>query len=350
MTTISSRPGTGPSEQARTPDTEPLLRVVDLKVEFPTTRGPVRAVDGVSFTVGRGECFGIVGESGSGKSVLVRTVMNLLPGTAVVGARSEILLHGRDLLTMRPEETQHLWGPKLAMIFQDPMTSLNPVRRIGAHITDPLRHHLGLGRRAARDAAADLLAQVGISDPRRRLDQYPHELSGGMRQRVMIAIALSCEPELLIADEPTTALDVTVQRQILELLRRLQRDRDMGMILISHDLGVVAGHTDRVAVMYAGRIVETAGTRPLFRDVRHRYTAALLRSTPRVELAPHTRLDAIPGRPPDMAAPPPGCRFAPRCRHVVARCHNEMPALVDVGGHQLACHNPQTVPASSGGA
>lgn len=328
-------------------ESSPLLAVRDLHTAFRTPRGLVRAVSGVSFTVEAGECLGIVGESGSGKSVLVRTIMNLLPPSAVIGAGSRIELSGRDLMSMPPDEARRLWGPEVAMIFQDPMTSLNPVRRIGPQITDPQCHHLGRSKRVAREAAADLLAKVGIADPRRRLDQYPHELSGGMRQRVMIAIALSCEPRLLIADEPTTALDVTVQRQILELLRSLQQEREMAMMLISHDLGVVAGHTDRVAVMYAGRMVESAGTRALFRDVRHRYTAALLHSTPRVELAPHTRLDAIPGRPPDLTSPAAGCRFAPRCAHSIAVCEDMVPDMVNASaGHLVACHNPVT----SGGA
>ncbi|MGW3468403.1 ABC transporter ATP-binding protein [Saccharopolyspora sp. NPDC000995] len=321
--------------------TPPLLSVRDLEIAFRTSRGAVRAVDGVSFTLDQGGCLGIVGESGSGKSVLVRAIMNLLPPKVVVAIRSRVELDGRDLLSMPADEARRLWGPEVAMIFQDPMTSLNPVRRIGAQIADPLRYHLGRSKRAAREAAADLLAAVGIADPRRRLDQYPHELSGGMRQRVMIAIALSCEPRLLIADEPTTALDVTVQRQILELLRELQQERGMAMILISHDLGVVAAHTDRIAVMYAGRMVESADTPAFFRDTRHRYAAALLSSSPRVELAPHTRLRVIPGRPPDPTTVATGCRFAPRCADSKGVCDERIPELVDVGGgHRVACHNP----------
>ncbi|MEN0140555.1 MAG: ABC transporter ATP-binding protein, partial [Rhodococcus sp. (in: high G+C Gram-positive bacteria)] len=226
----------------------PLLEVRDLTTRFDTPRGSLCAVDGVSFSVERGMSLGIVGESGSGKSVLVRTIMNLLPANASVASESHVGFDGRDIATMTPEEKQHLWGPRISMIFQDPMTALNPVRKIGAQIADPQRYHLGRTKRQARANAADLLAQVGISDPRQCLEQYPHELSGGMRQRVMIAIAISCEPDLLIADEPTTALDVTVQRQILDLLSAIQRDRQMGMLLITHDVGVVAQHTDRVAV------------------------------------------------------------------------------------------------------
>lgn len=337
---MSASPGVSATTEATVEPTPPLLAVRDLETTFRTPRGPIRAVDGVSFSLQSGECLGIVGESGSGKSVLVRTIMNLLPSSAQVAPGSRIELTGRNLLAMPPDEVRRLWGLEIAMIFQDPMTSLNPVRRIGAQIADPQRHHLGRSKRAALDCAAELLASVGIADPRTRLDQYPHQLSGGMRQRVMIAIALSCEPRVLIADEPTTALDVTVQKQILELLRNLQQDREMAMILISHDLGVVAGHTDRVAVMYAGKLVESADTRTLFRDVRHRYTDALLRSTPRIELAPHTRLDAIPGRPPDLATPGTGCRFAPRCAHAIDVCADRVPELVHAGGgHLVACHN-----------
>ncbi|MFC5950390.1 ABC transporter ATP-binding protein [Pseudonocardia lutea] len=329
------------------PTTTPLLELQQLETSFPTPRGLVRAVDGISLKVHAGECVGIVGESGSGKSVLVRTVMNLLPPTAVLGAQSRVLLDGEDLASLSPQRRKHLWGPELAMVFQDPMTSLNPVRRVGDQIADPQRFHLGRSRKEARESAVELLTQVGISEPQRRLDQYPHELSGGMRQRVMIAIALACEPRVLIADEPTTALDVTVQRQILELLRGLQRDRGMAMVLITHDLGVVAGHTDRVAVMYAGRLVESAPTRVLFGEMGHRYTEALFRSTPRVEQPTHSRLEVIAGRPPDLVALPAGCRFAPRCTHAVERCATDLPQLEpQAHEHLLACHNPVARKAS----
>jgi len=228
------------------------------------------------------------------------------------------------------------------MVFQDPMTSLNPVKKIGTQLTESIRYHLDISARDATDRALDLMGQVGIPEPRRRLEQYPHELSGGMRQRIVIAIALGCEPRLLIADEPTTALDVTVQKQILDLLRRLQEDRHMAMILISHDLGVVAGIADRVSVMYAGQFVETAGTTALFGDVEHPYTEALLESIPRIDFEPHTRLQAIRGHPPDMVNAPPGCRFAPRCRYASAPCLEEIPTLEPAAdtSHLFRCHFP----------
>ncbi|MFY1638051.1 ABC transporter ATP-binding protein [Solwaraspora sp. WMMB335] len=305
----------------------PLLTVENLVTTFPTPRGPLRAVDGVSFTLAPSEALGVVGESGSGKSMLVRTIMNILPRQAEVAARSRILFAGQDVRDRRGAAARHFWGAEVAMVFQDPMTSLNPVRTIGRQLTDPIRHHLGGNRRSARDRAADLLAQVGISEPVRRLDQYPHELSGGMRQRVMIAIALSCSPKLLIADEPTTALDVTVQKEILDLLARLRTELQMAMILISHDLAVVAGRTDRTLVMYAGKVAEIGPTASLFQATRHPYTAALLRSTPRIDEPSHAPLEVIPGTAADLVHPPPGCRFAPRCRQAQPRCQREVPAL-----------------------
>jgi peptide/nickel transport system ATP-binding protein len=321
-----------------------LLRVEGVTTRFSTARGPLTAVDDVSLELRAGETLGIVGESGCGKSVLVRTIMGLLPPTATV--EGTVRFEGRDVRTLDKESRKHFWGPKVAMIFQDPMTSLNPVRKIGRQIADPLRYHLGLSSRGAENRSLELLEQVGIPEPKRRLDQYPHELSGGMRQRVGIAIALSCQPSLLIADEPTTALDVTVQKQILDLLAALQRDLHMAMILITHDLGVVAGRCQRVSVMYAGRIVERADAVALFQSTRHPYTAALLSSIPRVELASHTPLEAIAGRPPDMVAPPPGCRFAPRCRHAQPECLASVPTESSGPGrdHWFECRFPVGTP------
>jgi peptide/nickel transport system ATP-binding protein len=296
-------------------------------------------VDGVSFSVARGETVGIVGESGAGKSVLARSIMNLLPRRAKV--EGNLLFEGRDVMSLGRAARKHFWGPEMAMVFQDPMTSLNPVKKIGAQLTDPLRYHLKLSRRAAETRALELLRLVRISEPERRLDQYPHELSGGMRQRVMIAIAVSCNPKLLLADEPTTALDVTVQKHILDLLSSLQRELDMAMILITHDLSVVAGRAARVLVMYGGQVVEEADTRVLFASVRHPYTEGLLASIPRMEQPSHSRLTGISGRPPDMVEPPPGCRFAPRCHYAQARCVQEAPALLKVAGERkCACFYP----------
>ena len=324
----------------------PLLQVENLSTAFRTSRGILRAVDDVSFTLDKGETLGIVGESGSGKSVLVRSIMNILPRTAIIPPQTKVILEGRDTRKLSKAEAKHFWGTKIAMVFQDPMTSLNPVKKIGTQITDPLRFHLGMSKSAARTRATELLELVRIPEAAQRLNQYPHELSGGMRQRVVIAIALSCNPTLLVADEPTTALDVTVQKQILDLLETLQRDLQMAMILITHDLGVVAGRADRIAVMYAGRMVETADTPSLFRNMRHPYAEALLHSIPRLENPSHTRLDAISGRPPDMVKPPPGCRFAPRCRYAQDRCVTEPPELVTTNepGHSFACFFPVGTP------
>jgi peptide/nickel transport system ATP-binding protein len=330
-----------------TTTTDPLLVVDDLRTTFLTPRGPLTAVDGVSIDLQVSETLGVVGESGSGKSVLVRSVMGLLPSSAAVSGA--VLYKGTDTRRLSRRESRHFWGTQMAMVFQDPMTSLNPVKKIGVALTESMRFHLGIGRDEARGRALGLLQQVGIPAPERRLDEYPHQLSGGMRQRVTIAIALACDPALLIADEPTTALDVTVQKQILDLLSSLQAERGMGMILITHDLGVVAGRADRIAVMYAGRVVETAPTRTLFAAMRHPYTEALLRSIPRIEYQSHTRLEAISGRPPDLVNPPVGCRFAARCRYAQPRCLVEDPALMPSGepGHRHACFYPVGTPAGA---
>ncbi len=323
-----------------------LLEVDDLRTVFHTGHGDVAAVDGVSLRLNAGETLGIVGESGSGKSVLGRTVMGLITGGPTTTVSGSVRLDGQDVHAMSPRERRRLWGPKVAMVFQDPMTSLNPVKKIGTHLTEPLRQHQGLDRKKAREQAVELLRQVGIPEPVRRLGQYPHELSGGMRQRVVIAMALSCNPELLIADEPTTALDVTVQKQILDLLAHLSAERHMAVLLISHDLGAVVGRTDRVAVMYAGRVCETSRTSAVFGDPLHPYSEALIASIPRLEAPPHTLLRAIEGRPPNMASPPPGCRFAPRCPRAQDVCHVELPVLREPravttdGTHLAACHFP----------
>lgn len=306
---------------------QPLLQVRDVATWFDTPRGYVRAVDGVSLDVEVGATVAVVGESGSGKSVLGRTIMNLLPPQAFHPGVSQVLFEGQDVRALPPLTAKHFWGTQVAMIFQDPMTSLNPVKRIGTQLTESMRYHLGMNKADAQARALDLLHQVGIPEPTRRLAQYPHELSGGMRQRVMIAIALSCEPKLLIADEPTTALDVTVQKQVLDLLDGLRHERNMAMLLITHDLGVVAGYSDRVAVMYAGRLLETMDTAQLVTSMRHPYTRGLLDSIPRIERPSHERLDAISGRPPSLVDLAPGCRFAPRCRFAQADCLTVEPEL-----------------------
>jgi peptide/nickel transport system ATP-binding protein len=319
----------------------PLLEVADLSTQFKTPAGRVRAVDGVSLTLDRGRTLGIVGESGSGKSVLSRSIMGLLPTSNVVREGS-ILFEGNELTTLRDGDMRRYWGTELAMVFQDPMTSLNPVMRVGSQITESLKFHLDMPKDEADATALALLRSVGIPEAARRLQQYPHELSGGMRQRVVIAIALACGPELLFADEPTTALDVTVQAQILDLLQQQQTDRFMAMVLVTHDLGVVAGRAHDVAVMYAGRIVERAPTQTLFSTVRMPYTEALLNSIPKLDYPSHTRLTAIPGRPPNLIHPPKGCSFAPRCLYAQERCLDEEPSLTegDTPGHAYACFFP----------
>jgi oligopeptide/dipeptide ABC transporter ATP-binding protein len=318
-----------------------LLVVDDLRTAFRTPLGRVKAVDGVSFSLERGRTLGVVGESGSGKTVLARTIMGLLPRRNVE-VSGTVTYDDRDITGASAKVMRGVWGTEMAMVFQDPMTSLNPVMRIGRQITESLRHHLDMGRDEARATALALLKSVGIPEAERRLDQYPHELSGGMRQRVTIAIALACGPKLLFADEPTTALDVTVQAQILDLLAAQQRERHMAMILVTHDLGVVAGRADEIVVMYAGQIVERAPTRVLFRDMKMPYTEALLKSIPKLEQPSHTRLSAIAGRPPDLISPPTGCRFAARCPYAREKCVAEEPPLAeaDTPGHYFKCWYP----------
>ena len=334
--------------QARSDNaTGPLLEVQDLHTSFRSERGLVRAVDGVSFTLEQGQTLGVVGESGSGKTVLSRSVMGLLPGGKKTLRDGSVRFEGVEIGDRTPAQMRDIWGRDIAMVFQDPMTSLNPVVRIGRQITEGLRHHLGVDKSTAKETAIALLRSVGIPEPERRLAQYPFELSGGMRQRVTIAIAISCGPKLLLADEPTTALDVTVQAQILNLLQDKQRERHMAMILVTHDLGVVAGRTDHIAVMYAGRIVETAPTAALFGAMRMPYTEALLKSIPRTTDPSHKRLAALGGRPPDLVSPPAGCRFAPRCPYAQERCHHDDPPLEydETGTHAWACWYPVGTPA-----
>lgn len=304
-----------------------ILSVDDLSVRFATDGGAVHAVDGVSFALEKGEILAIVGESGSGKSVTAQTILGLTrsPNTTITGS---VVFDGQDLTTMDDRGLREVRGERIAMIFQDPMTSLNPVYKVGDQIVEMIRAHRDVSKAEARSRAVDLLRSVGIPNPERRARDYPHEFSGGMRQRVMIAMALALDPDVLIADEPTTALDVTVQAQILRLLQRLNTERGLAVVLITHDLGVVAEVADRVAVMYAGQIVEDAGLEALFYDPRHPYTWGLLGSLARLDQPKPVRLAQIPGQPPSLAAPPTGCRFAPRCPHVFDRCA-EPPPLTD---------------------
>ena len=315
--------------------TEPLLELRELQTHFFTDDGVVRAVDGVSFALFAGETLAVVGESGSGKSVTSLSVLRLVaspPGRIVGGS---IRFRGRDLLALSEAEMRAIRGKEISMIFQEPMTSLNPVYTCGEQIMEVIELHEGLGRAAARKRAIEMLRHVGISSPEQRVDEYPHQMSGGMRQRVMIAMALACKPAVLIADEPTTALDVTIQAQILDLLQKLRRELGMAVLLITHDLGVVAETADRVAVMYAGQVVEYCGVRDAFRSTRHPYTAGLLASLPRLG-DEHQRLRVIPGNVPNPVRFPSGCRFHPRCPIAVERCRSEVPALRDVGGGHLA--------------
>jgi oligopeptide transport system ATP-binding protein len=319
-------------------NSEPLLRVEGLRTIFHSGKQIVRAVNGVSFSVEKGETLGIVGESGSGKSVTVLSLLRLIPSPPgqIVGGR--VWFQGKDLLQLDRDGIRRVRGKEIAMIFQDPMTSLNPVLTIGRHLVEPLQLHLGLDREAARQRAVELLTMVGIPDAANRLNDYPHQFSGGMRQRVMIALGLACNPQLLIADEPTTALDVTVQAQIIDLVKRLRDEIGMSVIWITHDLGVVAGLADRIIVMYAGTIVETAPVDELYTNPRHPYTAGLLRAVPRIDTAGKKRLESIPGRPPDLANPPRGCPFGPRCAYRAERCLEEMPSLKPAGAdHYSTC-------------
>jgi len=321
----------------------PLLSVEDLRVQFWTGSGTVHAVNGISFDIGPGETLGIVGESGCGKSVTALALLGLLPRAGRVRSGSA-RFDGRDLLQLRQRALRRLRGREIAMIFQDPMTSLNPVLTIGRQIREPLETHFGMNRKAASARAAELLDRVGIPSPDARLSDYPHQFSGGMRQRAMIAMALACRPKIMIADEPTTALDVTIQAQILALLRELVAEERTALVLITHDLGVVAGMCERVNVMYAGMFMETGSADQLFASPRHPYTLGLLQSVPRLDAARRSRLQPIEGAPRDMLQPPSACPFQPRCRYEVEESRLEVPPLVEIEpGHKVACFNP--VPA-----
>jgi oligopeptide/dipeptide ABC transporter ATP-binding protein len=331
---------------------DPLLKIEDLHTQFFTQEGVVNAVNGVDYEVMPGEILGLVGESGCGKTVSALSILRLIPNPPGKITSGKILFDGEDILKMNEEEIRHIRGNKIGMIFQEPMTSLNPVLTIGRQLTETLELHLKMNKQAATQRAIELLEMVGIPDAKSRIKDYPHQFSGGMRQRVMIAMALSCNPKLLLADEPTTALDVTIQAQILELLTRLTRELGTSVIIITHNLGVVARYADRVNVMYAGRIIESASAKELYPNPRHPYTLGLLRSVPRLDQAQKARLDPIEGMPPDLINLGAGCSFRPRCRFAVERCEEEVPPLTDVGPeHVAACWEWENVKkASAAGA
>ena len=326
-----------PEPATRTsPDAEVVLRVDDLQVRFRTGGEPVRAVEGVSFSVRRGEIFGIVGESGCGKSATLRALIGLLPETGA-DTTGHVWYDGRNLLDLGERAMRRVRGADISMVFQDPMTFLNPVLRVSEQIEEALKQHTSLGRAERRMRAIELMRLVGIALPERRLREYPYQFSGGMRQRVLLAIALACGPKLLLADEPTTALDVTIQDQILKLLKRLRHELGMSIVLVSHDLGVIAQMCERVAVMYAGQVVETAPVRQLIRAPRHPYTVGLLNSLPRLDVDSRY-LVPIPGAPPSLASPPEGCRFAERCPLALDECRTWQTELLEVGeGHNARC-------------
>ncbi len=317
---------------------EAVLSVEGLTTLFGVTDGAIHAVNDVSFSLRPGELLGVVGESGSGKSVTMMSLLRLIPSPPARIAAGRVMFEGRDLLALTPTELRAVRGPGVGFVFQDPMTSLNPVFTVGFQITEPLREHMGLSKKAARERAAELLALVGIPSPASRLDDYPHQFSGGMRQRVMIAIALACDPKVLIADEPTTALDVTIQAQILELVKDLRKRLGMAVVWITHDLGVVAGIADRVMVMYGGQVVENAEVGALFENPAHPYTRALMETLPSVEGARRDKLRTIEGQPPIMTRKPTACPFAPRCAQAHDRCLAANPPLLPVApGHASAC-------------
>ena len=319
-----------------------VLDVENVQTRFHTPEGTVHAVNGVGFDLAEGEVLGVVGESGSGKSVTMLSLLGLLPTPPAEVVSGAARLEGDDLMALDDESLRRIRGARVGFVFQDPMTSLNPVLTVGYQLEEPLRTHLGMDREVARNRAAGLLDLVGIPEPEKRLRAFPHEFSGGMRQRVMIAMALACSPKVLIADEPTTALDVTIQAQILDLVKRLRRELGMAIIWITHDLGVVAGLADRVMVMYAGLVVERADVKSLYGRPRHPYTRGLLRTLPRLDGAgspsERRRLPSIAGQPPNLMQAPRSCPFAPRCPHAFSRCHSENPALAGIAeGHEVAC-------------
>ena len=319
---------------------EAVLAVEDIRTRFHTQEGVVHAVNGIGFELGEGEVLGVVGESGSGKSVTMLSLLRLLPTPPAEIVSGAARLEGEDLMALEPDRLRAVRGARVGFIFQDPMTSLNPVLTVGYQLTEPLRVHLGMDRAKARERAAQLLDLVGIPEPTRRLRDFPHQFSGGMRQRVMIAIALACNPKVLIADEPTTALDVTIQAQILDVVKRLRRELGMSIIWITHDLGVVAGLADRVMVMYGGQIVERADVKSLYARPKHPYTRGLLRTLPSSDVGAgrSERLASIPGHPPSLLEAPASCPFAPRCEHAFDRCRRENPTLGRVGeNHAVAC-------------
>jgi len=328
-------------------DRRPVLEVRDLNASFFTRRGEVRAVRDVSFSLRQGETLALVGESGSGKTATAMSILRMLPGKAQVTS-GQIVFEGQDLLRLSQRQMSRIRGRHIGLIPQDPAASLNPLMTTGAHMTELLGVHMGMKGRVARDRAIELFGAVGIPEPERRFDAYPHQLSGGMRQRVMIALAIACHPALLLADEPTTALDPTIQAQILELIATLSREMDTATILITHNLGIVAGVCDRVAVMYGGRIVEIAPRDPLFAEPRHPYTLGLLECVPRVDRLTAGLFQSIPGQPPDLLGRIPGCSFAPRCAYATDRCHEESPLLTPAEtDHRAACWNQDHLAAVS---
>ena len=329
----------------------PLLQVNNLQTHFFSDNAITKAVDGVTYDLEEGETVALVGESGCGKSVSALSVMGLIPEPPGRIVNGQVLLDGRDLISLGREEMRRVRGREIAMIFQEPMTSLNPVISVGTQLTEAMTLQLGITSNQARKKGIDLLERVGIPEPEVRVRQYPHEFSGGMRQRVMVAMALSCEPKLIIADEPTTALDVTIQAQILDLLKDLAAERELALLIITHNLGVVARYADRINIMYAGRFIESGTCKDIFADPRHPYTLGLLESIPRLDQPKGSKLIPIPGQPPDLAGLPPGCNFQPRCRFAQERCAVEYPDVTDIGnGHWSACWEANTfkVTAESG--